>query len=361
MSEKISVSVAGASGYTGMEAVRILLGHPNVNLTRLYGSKSAGSSLPSLYKGLDSLVDMTIQSFDELTSDESDAIFLGLPHGKSAEVVKQLFDAGYKGRIVDMSSDFRLRDPAAYEKWYGWTHPHPELISKFTYGLTEWYRNDIRLADHISNPGCFASAIQLGLLPFAKEGLVTSCDVTGITGSSGSGASPSAGTHFSSRFGNVKAYKVYRHQHLGEVLQTLAEQSAARTGGTRGGHAEGSESGRASDLPEVRFVPVSGPFVRGIWMTIAITLGEETHAGNLLEEEYYNAPLVRLQEGLPELKQVVGSAFTDIGWVQQGRNVVVGVTMDNLLKGAASQAVQNLNLMMDWPEETGLTFPPSIL
>ncbi len=342
MSETISVSVAGASGYTGMEAIRILLGHPKTELTRLYGSKSAGSTFSSHYKGMEELVDLPILAFEELASDESDAIFLGLPHGKSAEVAKTLFDAGYKGHIVDMSSDFRLRDPAAYQKWYGWTHPHPELIGRFVYGLTEWYRNDIRMADHISNPGCFASAIQLGLLPFAKAGLVASCDVTGITGSSGSGASPSAGTHFSSRFGNVKAYKVYDHQHIGEVNQTLADQLGVST-------------------TEVRFVPVSGPFVRGIWMTLTFTLAEETHAGNLLEEEYYNAPLVRLQEGLPELKQVVGSAFTDIGWVQQGRQVVVGVAIDNLLKGAASQAVQNLNLMMDWPEETGLMFPPAIL
>jgi len=346
MSDTISVSVAGASGYTGMEAIRILHGHPNVKLTRLYGSKSAGSAFSSQYKGMENLVDLPILPFDELASDPSDAIFLGLPHGKSAEAAKALFDAGYKGRIVDMSSDFRLKNSGDYEKWYGWTHPHPELIDRFVYGLTEWYRNDIRMADHVSNPGCFASAIQLGLLPFAKAGLVSACDVTGITGSSGSGASPSAGTHFSSRFGNVRAYKVYGHQHIGEVNQTLADQLGVGSSGT---------------LPEVRFVPVSGPFVRGIWMTLTFALTAETHAGNLLEEEYYNAPLVRLQEGLPELKQVVGSAFTDIGWVQQGRQVVVGVAIDNLLKGAASQAVQNLNLMMDWPEETGLTFPPAIL
>jgi LysW-gamma-L-alpha-aminoadipyl-6-phosphate/LysW-L-glutamyl-5-phosphate reductase len=366
MSETISVSVAGASGYTGMEAIRILHGHPKVKLTRLYGSKSAGSAFSSQYRGMEGLVDLPILPFEELASDDSGAIFLGLPHGKSAETAKTLFDAGYKGRIVDMSSDFRLRDPAAYEKWYGWTHPHPELIGRFVYGLTEWYRNDIRMADHISNPGCFASAIQLGLLPFAKAGLVTSCDVTGITGSSGSGASPSAGTHFSSRFGNVKAYKVYGHQHIGEVNQTLAAQLGIPLPGTdaAGTGRSGAQAGPTSasqTLPEVRFVPVSGPFVRGIWMTLTFSLAEEIHAGNLLEEEYYNAPLVRLQEGLPELKQVVGSAFTDIGWVQQGRHVVIGVAIDNLLKGAASQAVQNLNLMMDWPEETGLTFPPSIL
>ena len=371
MSDTISISVAGASGYTGMEAIRILHGHPKVNLTRLYGSKSAGTAFSSQYRGMEALVDLPILSFEELASDDSDAIFMGLPHGKSAEAAKTLFDAGYKGRIVDMSSDFRLHDPAAYQKWYGWTHPHPELIERFVYGLTEWYRNDIRRADHISNPGCFASAIQLGLLPFAKAGLVDSCDVTGITGSSGSGASPSAGTHFSSRFGNVKAYKVYAHQHIGEVNQTLAHQlgvSQAGSGetpsatgaGVTGAGADGFKPDGRS-LPEVRFVPVSGPFVRGIWMTITFTLLEERRAGDLLEEEYYNAPLVRLQEGLPELKEVVGSAFTDIGWVQQGRRVVVGVAIDNLLKGAASQAVQNLNLMMDWPEETGLTFPPSLL
>lgn len=348
MSEKINVSVVGASGYTGMEAVRVLHGHPHVEITRLYGGKSAGSAFQEHYKGMDSLVELPILGFEELASDESEVIFLGLPHGKSAEVAKILFDAKYKGRIIDMSSDFRLKSPADYQKWYQWEHPHPELIEKFVYGLTEWYRNDIRMAAHISNPGCFATAMQLGLLPFAKEELITSCDVTGITGSSGSGSVPSAGTHFSSRFGNVKAYKVFQHQHIGEVNQTLADQS-------------GKDSDTDGGIPGIRFVPVSGPFVRGIWMSIAFVLNDETHAGRLLEEEYYNAPLVRLREGLPELKHVVGSAFTDVGWVQDGRNVVVGVALDNLLKGAASQAVQNMNLMMDWPEEAGLTFSPMIL
>lgn len=344
MSHSYNVSVVGASGYTGMEAIRILQGHPDVEITRLYGGKSAGSHFTDHYQGMEELVDLPIRDFKELESDTSEAIFMGLPHGKSAAVVRTLLDAGYKGRIIDMSSDFRLKDPAAYEKWYGWSHPHPELIEKFVYGLTEWYRKDIRLATYIANPGCFASAIQLGLLPFAKQGLVSRCDVTGMTGSSGSGATPTAGTHFSNRFGNVKAYKVYRHQHVGEVEQTLADQIQD-----------------SSALPDVRFVPVSGPFVRGIWMTLSFIMKEEVHAESLLEEEYYNAPLLRLREGMPELKQVVGSAFTDIGCVQDGRNVVVGVALDNLLKGAASQAIQNFNLMMDLPEEAGLMFPPVIL
>jgi len=218
------------------------------------------------------------------------------------------------------------------------------LIDRFVYGLTEWYRNDIRIANHISNPGCFATAIQMGLLPFAHQGVVTSCEVIGLTGSSGSGALPSAGTHFSSRYGNVKAYKVYKHQHMGEVVQSLGKYVAD-----------------ASMIPEVRFIPVSAPVVRGIWMTLSLTLDRDVPAEEVLAEEYYNAPLVRLRNGMPELKQVVGSAFTDIGCVQDGRKVVIGVAIDNLLKGAASQAVQNFNLMMDLPEETGLMFPPTIL
>ncbi|MDG5767047.1 N-acetyl-gamma-glutamyl-phosphate reductase [Balneolales bacterium ANBcel1] len=344
MSTVYNVSIAGASGYTGMETVRILHGHPNVEIGRLYGASSAGSQFHEQYKAMQSLVELPISDFEELATDNSDAIFLGLPHGKSAEVAKVLLDAGYKGRIIDMSSDFRLKNPADYETWYGWTHPHPELIDKFVYGLTEWFRNDIRLASHVANPGCFASAIQMGLLPFAGRGLVSECEAMGITGSSGSGATPSAGTHFSSRFGNVRAYKVYRHQHMGEVNQSLSRQIPD-----------------TALQPKVRFIPVSGPFVRGIWMTLSLTLNQDVPAEHVLEEEYYNAPMVRLRQGMPELKEVAGSAFTDIGFVQDGRKVVVGVAIDNLLKGAASQAVQNFNLMLELPEETGLMFPPAIV
>ncbi|MDI6402570.1 N-acetyl-gamma-glutamyl-phosphate reductase [Balneolaceae bacterium ANBcel3] len=344
MKDHFSVSVVGASGYTGMETIRILHGHPNVTIDRLYGGKSAGTAFSEHYKALESLVDLPILGFDELKNDASDAVFLGLPHGKSAEAASILLDAGYKGKIIDISSDFRLKKPEDYEKWYNWKHPDPKRIEQFVYGLTEWYRGDIRRGTHISNPGCFATAMQLGILPFVKAGLADQFEVMGMTGSSGSGASSSAGTHYSSRFGNVKAYKVYKHQHIGEVSQSLKHHAP-----------EGMKD------PVIRFTPVSGPFVRGIWMTIAFTLNEEAHAVRLLEEEYYNAPLVRLRDSLPELKHVAGSAFSDIGCVQEGRSVIVGVAIDNLLKGAASQAVQNFNLLMDLPEETGLLFPPSVL
>lgn len=344
LTPNIPVSVVGASGYTGMEALRLLATHPGVQVNKLYGVKSAGKSFSALYPALDSVIDLEVSPWEQLATDDSEAVFLGLPHGKSAEAAHTLFAAGYKGRIIDMSSDFRLAAANDYDAWYGWTHPFPDLIDRFTYGLTEWSRAKVRHAEHISNPGCFATAMQMGLLPFVREGVLEYAVINGITGSSGSGASPSAGTHFSTRFGNVKAYKVYAHQHMAETRQTI--------------HAMLS---KGAPIPDVRFIPVSGPFVRGIWMTLALTLNQTLPVSELMEQAYYNAPLVRLREGLPELKAVVGTAFTDIGWVQDDRQVVVGVAIDNLMKGAASQAVQNLNLMMDWPEETGLMVPPIVL
>lgn len=344
LTSNIPVSVVGASGYTGMEALRLLASHPGVRLHKLYGAKSAGTSFSALYPAMESFIDLQVSSWEELGTDDSEAVFLGLPHGKSAEAAHRLLEAGYKGRIIDMSSDFRLAAVNDYESWYGWTHPFPDLIGRFTYGLTEWSRAKVRHAEHISNPGCFATAMQMGLLPFVREGVLEHAVVNGITGSSGSGASPSAGTHYSTRFGNVKAYKVYAHQHMAETLQSI--QTMLPQGASR---------------PDVRFIPVSGPFVRGIWMTLALTLSQTLAVSELMEQAYYNAPLVRLREGLPELKAVVGTAFTDIGWVQDDRQVVIGVAIDNLMKGAASQAIQNLNLMMDWPEETGLMVPPIVL
>lgn len=344
MNKGIKVSIVGASGYTGMEAIRILCSHPGVVLQNLYGERTAGSRYEEIYKAMASLVDRPVLPMNALESEDADVVFLGLPHGRSAEAAFVLRKAGFRGYIIDMGSDFRLKNPEDYERWYGRTHPCPELIPGFVYGLTEWYRKEIRSASNVSNPGCFATAIQLGVIPFVRQGLMSACHVTGITGSSGSGSTPSAGTHFSSRFGNIKAYKVYQHQHLGEVYQSLELQLQEK-----------------DRVPEIHFVPVSGPFVRGIWMTISFRSLEEADAGGILEEAYYNAPLVRLREGLPELKDVSGSAFADLGCVQSGRNVVVGVAIDNLMKGAASQAIQNMNLMFGWPEDTGLRHAPGIL
>jgi len=317
-----------------METIRYLLHHPNFELLNLYGHESAGKTIDELYPAFSDVVDKKIKPLDQLSGDTSHAIVLALPHGKSADAAFELLKSGFKGKIIDIGSDFRLSQGDDYLAWYGMKHPHPELLDQFVYGLPEYNRSQIRGADYVANPGCFATAMQMGLLPLAVNELTNHVHITGMTGSSGSGAKATDTTHFSSRFGNVRAYKVFKHQHLGEV-----NQQVERSGGSK---------------MNIHFTPVSGPFVRGIWMTISGTLNQTHDLTESFEGAYYNAPLVRLRSSLPELKPVVGNAFTDIGW-QQDRDVfTIGVAIDNLGKGAAGQMIQNLNLMFDLPEETGL-------
>lgn len=337
----IKISLAGASGYTGMESLRYLVQHPDFQLDTLYGNESAGKPLDELYPSFADVLDAKVQPLDAVRDDQSDAMVLALPHGKSAAVVATLLNAGYKGKIIDIGSDFRLSHPEDYLTWYGEKHPHPELLDRFVYGLPEFNRAEIRGADYVANPGCFATAMQLGIVPLCVNELTSTFHVTGITGSSGSGVKPSPTTHFSSRFGNVKAYKVYKHQHLGEVGQHIQKVSGLS--------------------PNVYFTPVSGPFVRGIWMTISGSIDKTFDLSEAFEGSYYNAPLVRLRPSLPELKTVVGAAYTDIGWQQNGDAFSIGVALDNMGKGAAGQMIQNLNLMFDLPEETGLRSPGLVL
>ncbi|MCC5925411.1 MAG: N-acetyl-gamma-glutamyl-phosphate reductase [Bacteroidetes bacterium] len=338
---KIKLSIAGASGYTGMETIRYLLQHPIFEIHHLYGHDSAGKSVDEIYPAFAEILHQTILPLSKLAADASDAVILALPHGKSADAAHELIQAGYKGKIIDIGSDFRLPNPDDYLTWYGSKHPHPQLLNRFTYGLTEYNRAQIRNADYVANPGCFATALQMGILPLMLSELSNRYFVTGMTGSSGSGAKPSETTHFSNRFGNVKAYKVFKHQHLGEV-----SRHTQRIAGVEA---------------DIHFTPVSGPFVRGIWMNISGELKKTHDLTESFESVYYNSPLVRLRSSLPELKPVVGTAFTDIGWQQDKHIFSIGVAIDNMGKGAAGQMVQNLNLMFDLPEETGLMYPGIIL
>jgi len=339
--KRIQVALAGASGYTGMETLRYLQYHPVFEVVRVYGNQSAGNSLDSIYPAYAGVYDMTILPLDDIALENADAVILALPHGRSAAAVYKLLQAGYKGKIIDIGSDFRLKTSEDYLSWYNLKHPHPELLDRFSYGLPEFNRFALRGSDYVANPGCFATAIQLGLLPLAINALTSTVHITGITGSSGSGASASPTTHFSTRTSNLKAYKVFRHQHLGEVgqqLGILAEKNVS-----------------------VAFTPVSGPFVRGIWMTLSGELNQTCDLSEIFESVYYNAPMVRLRSELPELKTVAGSAFADIGWQQDADNFTIGVAIDNMGKGAAGQMIQNLNLMFDLPEETGLLHSGNIL
>ncbi len=337
MGSKYTITLIGASGYTGMEFVRFVQMHPRFELKQIVADRSAGQSFDEIYPAFNGVINLTLDKISDLDIPATDFLVLALPHGKSAEVVKQLLDGGYTGRIVDLGSDFRLKSAVDYQKYYSGLLEYPDLAQNAVYGLTEWNREAIAKANLIANPGCFASAIQLGMYPLLKTGINGPFYCTGITGSTGSGASASDATHFSTREGNLKAYKVMKHQHEGEIRQF-------------------SQDLGFGDLNLV-FTPVSGPFSRGIWITLSVNVGENVSYTDIREafgSSYAGSKLVRLREGLPELKHVSGSAFTDIGFELGDRHLVVGVAIDNLGKGAASQAIQNMNLMAGLPDHEGL-------
>lgn len=331
---KVHVSVVGASGFAGMEAMRLLLQHPNVELDNLYGHQSAGSSFNELFPSFAGQTDKVIKPMDDLWTDTADVILFGLPHGSSAEPIAKLIRNGFKGKILDMGSDYRLKNRDDYQTYYKMSHPHPELLDSFVYGLPEFFQNEIKSSRYIAVPGCFATAIQLALLPLVQNGCSKHYHITAVTGSSGSGAKVSNAVHFSHRFGNMKAYKVLGHQHMGEIKQSIQKVSK--------NHAD------------ILFTPVSGPYVRGIWLTISFVMDENHDLTSIYSKQYGDKSFVRLRKGLPELKNVVGSNFTDIGWQQNGNSVVVGSAIDNLIKGAAGQAIQNLNIISGFDEATGL-------
>lgn len=262
-----------------------------------------------------------------------DAVFIAAEHGQSARAVQRLDAAGYDGTIVDLSADFRFQDASVYPKKFGFEHPIPERLADFHYGLVEATPPPVGTR-WIANPGCFASGIALALWPLAQHLESFDAHVTALTGASGSGAKPSATTHFPTRDGNVRAYKILDHQHQPEIEAALG--------------------GRAA----LTFVPASGPWTRGIWGTAHVPLPGGVSEGDVrgwFEAAYpAGTGAVRLWDTLPELRASVGTPFCDLGLAVRGDHLVVGFALDNLLKGAASQAVQNLNLAHGWPSRRGL-------
>jgi N-acetyl-gamma-glutamyl-phosphate/LysW-gamma-L-alpha-aminoadipyl-6-phosphate reductase len=275
-----------------------------------------------------------------------DVVLLGLPHTVAAAKVPEL--AAVPGlKIVDMSGDFRLKDVASYERWYRHTHPCPERLADFVYGLPELNREAIRAARFVASPGCFATTVELALLPLAKAGLLEGVvHVLGITGSSGSGVAPSAGTHHPVRAGNLKTYKPLEHQHVPEIHEALAAAGAR-------------------DLA-IRFVPVSAPLTRGILATAFVELPEawtQERLEALYRETFAGEPFVRVpRRRLPEVAAVSGSNHAEVG-VAVGparagfRTVTLFGATDNLVKGGAGQAIQNMNLLLGLDEEASLADP----
>jgi N-acetyl-gamma-glutamyl-phosphate/LysW-gamma-L-alpha-aminoadipyl-6-phosphate reductase len=346
--KRFKAAVIGGSGYGGAELIRRLLLHPHVELVRVASIDFVGEPLAAVHENLEGQTDLRFEGIPPVEAARGvDVVLLGLPHTVSAQSMNGLMKSG--ARIVDLSGDFRLRDPSLYQKYYGAKHPSPSELEKgtFVYGLPELYRDAIRGATYVASPGCFATTIELALLPLARARMLSGpVEVVAITGSSGSGVSPSAATHHPVRANNLRTYKPLEHQHVPEIAQTLTDAGAI-------------------DLT-LRFVPVSAPLTRGIFATCFAHVDESLNCESVARvyaEAYASEPFVRLpSKRLPEVAAVKGSNFAEVGLragdVHAGQRAFVcfGAT-DNLIKGGAGQAIQSMNLMLGLDERLTLEDP----
>lgn len=354
--KRLKAVVIGGTGYGGAEMIRRLLLHPEVELVRVTSVDHVGEPLGAVHLNLAGRTGLAFEDVPPaIAAGGCDIALLGLPHKVSAKVTPALLATGVK--VVDMSGDFRLASVAAYDRYYGGPHPHPELLGTFVYGLPELDRAAIAKAQAVASPGCFATTIELGLLPLARAGLLRGpLHVLGITGSSGSGVAPSAGTHHPLRAVNLKSYKLLDHQHTPEIEETLARAAG------RAGH--GGQDGAPTF--ELRFIPVSAPLSRGILTTtfleIPATWTRDALAA-LYRQGFAGEPFVRfLEDRPPEVAAVSGSNHAEIAFTLgpaagATRTLAVQAATDNLIKGGAGQAIQNMNIMLGLPETLSLEDP----
>ena len=323
----INVGIIGGAGYTGGELIRLLINHPQTHIRYIHSRSNAGKYVYEVHKDL--IGDTDLKFGNELLQD-IDCMFLCLGHGESTKFLQENeIDASIK--IIDLANDFRLEKD----------RQQPAFNREFVYGLPEINKAAIQSAANVANPGCFATTIQLGLLPLAKAGLLKDIYTTGITGSTGAGQSLSATSHFSWRANNVQAYKTLTHQHLGEIGESLNQLQPN------------------SDL-DLNFVPWRGDFTRGIFVssTVAVDLSLE-ELFPLFEAFYEGHPFTNVSRTPVFLKQVVNTNKAVIHLEKAGNKLVVHSALDNLLKGASGQAVHNMNLMFGLEETLGLRLKPA--
>ena len=333
----IRAGIAGGSGYAGLELVQILLRHPKVRLRWISSQQHAGKTPGQVYPSLSGFLDFTFARLEDLPESELDVLFLALPNGQAMRIVPQL---SRKLILIDLSGDFRLSDPQIFERYYGFPMLCPQEQPHFVYGLTEINRENLASASRVANPGCFASATLLALYPLYRESwLQGPVFVDTKTGSSGSGNSPKAGTHHPRRSNSFYPYKPFEHQQLPEIEQVLDR----------------------ADTPLI-FQTYSAPMVRGIFASHYLQLAPPASAREVkaLYQSYYGGDrFIRWVDGCPDVNFVRHSNFVDIGSAVRDRFLIVWSTLDNLQKGAAGQAVQNMNVICGFAEEMGLDVPPA--
>ncbi|WP_090830683.1 MULTISPECIES: N-acetyl-gamma-glutamyl-phosphate reductase [unclassified Bacillus (in: firmicutes)] len=341
----MNVSVIGVTGYSGVELLRLLHAHPEFNIHTMHSTKPE-ESISNLFPHLTRLINCDLDRVDvDRIAEESDLVFLATPSGVSSELAKGFFDKNIK--IIDLSGDLRLKNKNKYEQWYGKEAVADRILEKAVYGLSEWNANEIRNATIVANPGCYPTAVLLGLAPVMLEKAIhiDSLIIDAKSGLTGAGKSPSNDTHFSNMNENFKIYKVNKHQHIPEIEQQLLQWDES--------------------TQPITFSTHLMPINRGIQATIyaKVSNGFDTNKmRSLYESMYQNSPFVRIRNkgDFPQVKEVCGSNFCDIGLdvdPRTGRITIVSV-IDNLVKGAAGQAIQNANLMFGLNQDVGLYHMP---
>jgi N-acetyl-gamma-glutamyl-phosphate/LysW-gamma-L-alpha-aminoadipyl-6-phosphate reductase len=342
----LRIGIIGGSGYVGGELLRLLLMHPQVEVTMVTSRQVVGEYVFNVHPNLRGLTQLKFVPMDIAELQKNcDLVFTATPHGGSVNLVPKLLEAGLK--VIDMSADFRLKNPADYEKWYGWKHSNPKLLKEAAYGMPELHREEIKNARLVACPGCMASATIFALIPIIKTGLVDTAHIVADlkVGSSGGGSKPTAASHHPERFGGVRPYKVIMHRHIGEVEQEL---------------------NALSNKPVlVSFTPHAVNMVRGILATIhAFPTQPITNKDvwKALRGAYEGEPFIRFvkyQKGcyqLPDPKVTQGTNYCDIGFEidEHANRLLMFSAIDNMVKGASGQGVQCLNIMMGTDETTGL-------
>ncbi len=334
----IKVGIVGGTGYTGVELLRLLSRHPEVQLTAITSRKEAGMPVAEMFPNLRRHVDLAFSDPQQARLDQCDLVFFATPNGIAMQQARELLLAGV--RVIDLAADFRIRDLTVWRQWYGMEHACPELLAEAVYGLPEVNREHIRGARLVANPGCYPTAVQLGFLPLLEAGVADTgmliADVK--SGVSGAGRRAEIPALFAEASDNFKAYAASGHRHWPEISQGLTHFS-----------------GGAVNLT---FVPHLTPLIRGIHATLYTRVPRDVDVQSIFEARFASEPFVDVMPAKvhPETRSVRGSNMCRISWhrPQDGETVVVLSVIDNLVKGAAGQAVQNMNIMFDFAESTGL-------
>lgn len=346
----MKVGVVGSSGYVGGELLRLLLSHPKVEVNIVTSRLNAGEYVHRIHPSLKGFIEITFSPLDlDKLSNNCDIVFTAVPHGQANKIVNDLYNRGM--RVIDLSADFRLKNPKDYVKWYGWEHPFPDMLSKSVYGIPEIHREEIKVAQLVSCPGCMAVTSLLAIKPLVENSLIDTehIIVDSKIGSSGAGSKANAGTHHAMRYGVIRPYKPAKHRHTGEIEQELGLI--------------------AKKAVKVSMSPHAVNVVRGILTTNHTFLKKnvsEIDLWKLYRNSYKAEPFIRFirdKKGLykfPDPKFLIGSNLCDIGFDidEDNQRVIALSASDNLMKGAAGSAVQNMNVMFGYAETEGLKYTP---